>query len=76
MKASIFFGYFIMFFIGLAVGGKVMNLAYKPILIAQATEIYQMEADKEELEERCGLLEVEIEAHRQDMAQFIDKSTL
>lgn len=76
MKASIFFGYFIMLFIGIAIGSKVSNMAFKPILIAQATEIYQMEEDNKQLQKRFGILKVEIEAHDQDMEQFIDKSTL
>jgi hypothetical protein len=76
MKASIFFGYFIMLFIGVAIGEKVSSMAFKPILIAQATEIYQMEEDNKQLQKRFGLLKVEIEAHEQDMEQFIDKSTL
>ena len=57
-------------------GGKITNLAYKPLFVAQAVEIYQMEEDNRQLQKRFGLLKVEIEAHRQDMDQFIDKSTL
>lgn len=76
MKAPIFFGYFIMLLIGVAIGGKVANLAYKPILIAQALEIYQMEDDNKQIQKRFELLKVEIEAHKQDMGQFIDKSEL
>lgn len=76
MKASIFFGYFIMLFIGIAMGEKVSSVAFKPILMAQATEIYHIEEEKRKLQKRFDILEVEIEAHKQDMEQFIDKSTL
>jgi hypothetical protein len=68
--------YALFLLIGIAIGGKVTNLAYKPILVSQAVEIHQKEEDNKRLQKRFGLLKVEIEAHRQDMEQFIDKSSL
>lgn len=68
--------YTLFFLLGLSIGGKVTNLAYKPLFVAQAVEIYRMEEDNRQIQKRYGLLKVEIEAHRQDMDQFMDKSTL
>lgn len=76
MNGKILFGFAMFLLIGVAIGGKVTTLAYKPILVAQAIEIYQLEEDKIEFIERYKFLEVEIEAHQQDMEQFISKSTL
>ena len=68
--------YTLFLLLGMSIGGTVVNLAYKPLFVAQRIEIYQKEEENKQLQKRYGLLKVEIEAHRQDMAQFIDKSTL
>ena len=75
MNKHLAFNAFILL-LGICIGGKITNLAYQPILVAQAQEIYQKEEDNKQLQKRFGLLKVEIEAHHQDMAQFMDKSTL
>lgn len=68
--------YTLFFFLGLSIGGKITNLAYKPLFVAQAIEIYQMEEDNRQIQERHGLLKVELEILRQDMNQFMDRPTL
>lgn len=68
--------YALFLILGMSLGGAVANIAYKPLFVAQAIEIYHMEGENRQLQKRYGLLKVEIEAHRQDMNQFMDKSTL
>ena len=62
--------------IGIATGWMVSTMAYKPMLISQGIEIAELEEDKLRLIERFKFLKVEIEAHRQDLQQFISKDTL
>lgn len=66
----------IVLLIGIAIGGKVINLAYKPILVAQAIEIAQKEEDNRQIQARFKLIKVELEAHRQDMELFKSESAL
>lgn len=76
MKAGIFFGYFIMLFIGIVIGGKVVSLVYKPMFTAQAVEIYRMEDKREEAIARCdaniAALTQDLEGHDRYVAQFIE----
>jgi len=62
--------------VGILIGWSLSTMAYKPVLMAQAREIYQLDKDKAEATRRLKMLEIEIEAHRQDMNLFISKSTL
>ena len=68
--------YALFFILGIVVGGLVANIAYKPLFVAQAIEIYQMEEDNRQIQERSGVLRVELEILRQDMNQFMDRDTL
>ena len=68
--------YALFLLIGTYLGGLVVSLAYKPLFVAQAIEIYQMEEDKRQLQRKFVLSRVEMEILRQDMNQFMDRDTL
>lgn len=59
--------YTLFLILGISVGGLVVNLAYKPLFVAQAIEIYQMEEDNRQLQHRYSLMKVDIEALRQEV---------
>ncbi len=68
--------YTLFLILGMSLGGTVVDLAYKPLFVAQAIEIYQMEEDNRQLKEKFVVSRVELEALRQDMNQFMDRPTL
>ena len=76
MKGKILFGFTMFWLLGILTGWTFSGMAYNPMLVSQGREISQLEQDKLKLIKRYKFLEVEIEAHKQDMEQFIDKSTL
>ena len=76
MKERILFGCAMCLLVGIAIGALISNSSYKPILMAQAEEIYYLRKEKSELEDKFNDLEIQIKAHTQDMEQFIDQSTL
>lgn len=54
----------------------MVNLAYKPLFVAQAIEIYRWEEDNKRLDDNYAVSKVKIEALRQDMNEFMDRPTL
>lgn len=76
MNGKVLFGFAMFWLLGIFTGWTFSKMAYSPMLVSQGREIYKLENDKLGLIERYKFLEVEIEAHSQDMEQFIDKSTL
>lgn len=71
-----FVGIFIGIYIGIIMGWKFSGSAYRPMLIAQAHEIKYLKDDRFCLIKSFRYLEIEGEAHRQDMREFEKRSSL
>ena len=69
-------GIFVGIYIGIIMGWKFSGSAYRPMLMAQAHNIQYLEDEKIRFIKSFRYLEIEGEAHKQDMREFEKKSSL
>ena len=70
-----------MFFLGILVGGEVINLAYRPILMAQAWDIHYLEEEKRAINAgvirlRAGAIECEGQLKERDADEALFREAL